>query len=457
MKRLFGTDGIRGVAGEWPLVSGFVRRLGQFAGQALGRHVNGQRSILVVRDTRQSGPSLQEALSQGLHEAGFDVIDGGVLPTPSVPALIQSRSLTAGAVISASHNPAQFNGIKFFNGTGTKLKEEMEIEIERKVLQDDKDSQVKSLQKKNGHSRTRFAKVDKSVSSEYVKFLLRTWPQNMNLHGFRLVLDCANGAASFIAKSLFSALGADVFILSAKPNGRNINLGCGALHTEKLAEEVKRRKAHLGVAFDGDCDRAIFVDEQGRKQDGDSVLLLAARFLKAQGCLTKNTVVVTIMTNLGLIRALDALDIQTVQTPVGDKYVWEALEKTGAVLGGESSGHIIFRDYLSTGDGFLTALQVLRILRASNSPFSSLASLAVHYPQILVNVPMREKKPVSAITGFDQKRKEIEGVLGKAGRVLIRHSGTEPLLRIMVEGPDSAQVREYADTLAEIVKKQTCK
>lgn len=462
MPRLFGTDGVRGVAGKWPLTPDFVRRLGYFAGRVLAarsarplRSLRGRRashgdegshhrppSLFVVRDTRRSGPRLQRALSEGLCAAGFRVLDGGVLPTPSVAALVPAQGFTAGAVISASHNPAEFNGIKFFDASGKKLKESWEEAIERGALSEEKIP----------------ASRDKSVPArraraDYLNFLRSCWPEGLNLRGLRVAVDCANGATSGLAAELFLSLGARVTALSSRPDGLNINRGCGALHPEALARAVRREKAHFGAAFDGDGDRAILVDEEGRTQDGDSVLLVAARYLKAAGRLRKNLAVVTVMTNLGLYRALEALDVRTRETPVGDKYVWQALEKTGGVLGGEPSGHVIFREYLATGDGMLTALQVLRILRETGRPFSALAALAVRYPQVLKNVPVREKKPLETLAAFNREVEAVRRELGGLGRVLIRYSGTEPLLRIMIEGPDLKRIDGYAESLAAAVRR----
>jgi phosphoglucosamine mutase len=359
-----------------------------------------------------------------------------------VAALIPRYRLAGGAVISASHNPAHFNGIKFFSSSGAKLSEKFEREIESK-----------SLSEKEIPSGGRAATPFPHASGDFLKFLMSTWPKNLRLRSFRLVLDCAQGATSFLAERLFKSLGADVQLLSAEPNGKNINHRCGALHVQNLVRHVRRKGGDLGVAFDGDADRAIFVDEMGVVCVGIGVLLAVARHLKAQGRLEKNLVVVTVMANLGLFRALDALGIQTVQTAVGDKYVWQAMEETGAVLGGEPSGHVIFREFLSTGDGLLTALQVLALMGTVGRPLSALTSLAVHYPQVLVNVPVKEKKPLETLTRFNQEVRAVEKSLGRTGRVLIRYSGTEPLLRIMIEGPDQKLIHQYAELLARLASR----
>lgn len=445
MSRLFGTDGIRGIAGEMPLTKDFVERLGLAAGDVLSRRVAGRpRSVFIVRDTRRSGPDLQAALTRGLTSAGFDVKDGGVLPTPSVSVLVPRHRFAAGAVISASHNPAEFNGIKFFGPEGTKLEDDWEVEIENLLTS----AEVLPAASKKGK-----ASAFPGAKKDYLDFLKSTWPSDVTLKNFTLAIDCANGSTSPIAVELFRSLGAKVVVQSNKPDGLNINRNCGALHPESLAKTVRRTKAHLGAAFDGDGDRAIFVDEEGQVRDGDHVLLAGARHLKSQGRLKENLVVVTVMANLGLRRALAALGVDTLETSVGDKYVWQGLKKTGAVLGGEQSGHIIFREFLPSGDGLLTALQVLAVLRQSGQPLSALSSLVVGYPQVLLNVRVKEKKPLDQIDGFSREMERVKKLLGDTGRLLVRYSGTEPLLRIMLEGPSTEQIQGYADELARCVRR----
>jgi phosphoglucosamine mutase len=443
VRKLFGTDGIRGVAGQWPLTPEYVRRIGHAAGTVLRERLGGRpRTLLVVRDTRASGPALLRALAAGLGAAGFRTLDGGVLPTASVAALVPRRRLAGGAVVSASHNPAAFNGIKFFGPAGRKLSDAVEHRIEARLFGGDAAPE--------GPARTA---RDARAASDYLAFLRGTWPSGRSLRGLSLVLDCANGAAYRAAPALFRSLGARVRTLADRPDGRNINRGCGALHPERLAREVLRRRADLGVAFDGDADRAMFVDETGAVRDGDSVLLAAARHLRARGRLPGGRVVVTVMANLGLHRALRALGLRAVETPVGDRYVWEAMERTGAALGGEPSGHVIFRRHLSTGDGLLTALQVLEAMVSSGRPLSALSALVVKHPQVLVNVPVKERRPLEGLREFRRGLAALERELGNAGRVFVRYSGTEPLLRIMVEGPDHAFVRRRAEDLARAVRR----
>jgi phosphoglucosamine mutase len=438
--RLFGTDGIRGVAGKWPLTADFVRRIGRAAGRTLA---GSGRRIFLVRDTRASGPGLARALSAGLAAEGLAVADGGVLPTPSVAALNPRRGFAAGAVISASHNPAEFNGIKFFGPMGEKLPDALELEIEKRLADGREDAPAG----RGGASPFRGA------AEEYLRFLRSTAPSGLDLRGFRMGVDCANGATSALAARLFRSFGAEVTALSASPDGRNINRGCGALHPARLARLVRARGLHFGAAFDGDGDRAILVDERGQVRDGDSVLLVAARHLKARGRLKKDLVVVTVMTNLGLYRALEALGLRTVETPVGDRYVWQAMRETGAVLGGEPSGHVIFREFLTTGDGMLTALQVASMMRAAGRPLSALAGLYLRLPQVLVNVRVREKRPLESVKGVRADMARLKSELGKNGRLVVRYSGTEPLLRIMIEGPDQKAIEAQARALADSVKR----
>jgi len=442
MARLFGTDGVRGKAGQGSLTNDFVRRLGWATGLVLAeKEPKKPKAVFLVRDTRSSGPKLTQALSEGLGASGYRVLDGGVLPTPAVAALLPKLPVAAGAVISASHNPAVYNGVKLFGPGGLKLDESWEDAIERHVLSEEE----------TPASREQRVPLPKAFNL-YLDFLVKTWPKNLSLKGFPIVVDCAHGAAHQTAPELFRRLGANVTVINASPNGKNINHRCGALHPEGLIRAVKRHHAKLGVALDGDADRAMLVDEAGHVRDGDAVLLATARRWQSRGELKAGTVVVTVMTNLGLFRAFEALGIKTKTTNVGDKYVWQGMKETGAVLGGEPSGHIIFRDHLPTGDGLLTALQVLAVLAESQQPFSALTSLSVVYPQILLNVPVQERVPLDKIPGFSKRLQEINTALGTTGRTLIRYSGTEPLLRIMVEGPDRKTIESHAQSLAGLVK-----
>lgn len=438
-QKLFGTDGMRGVAGQWPLTAEVVERAGFFAGEAFAA-AGRRKAVLVVRDTRASGPALQKALTQGLRRAGLAVADGGVLPTASVAVLVPKHGFAGGAVISASHNPAEFNGIKLFSHEGRKLDERREEIVEAGLRG------TRVLPPPSGGA----APLEGArAGADYRKFLMGTVP-GLDLKGMPVVLDCANGAASAVAPALFRSLGARVTVLNAAPDGRNINRGCGALHPEALARAVVRERAALGVAFDGDADRAIFVDDTGAVMDGEGALLVTARLMKAENRLKKDMVASTVMANLGFKRALSALGIGMVETAVGDKYVAEALERTGGVLGGEPSGHLIFRQFLGTGDGLLTALQVIRAMRTAGRALSVLSSLAVKLPQILLNVPVRERRPLEEMKAFSAELRRVEARLGDGGRVLVRYSGTEPLLRIMVEGPEAGLIKGMADGLARL-------
>lgn len=437
--KLFGTDGVRGVAGQWPLTPAFVERLGYFAGEVYAG-AGRKKAVLVVRDTRASGPELQRALTSGLRRAGLAVADGGVLPTASVAILVPKYGFSGGAVLSASHNPAEFNGIKLFDHQGRKLGSSAESAVESGA------QGARPLPPASAGGGTAPLEAARA-QTEYLAFLKRTVP-GLELGGFHVVTDCANGAASTAGPALLRSLGARVTSISDAPDGRNINRGCGALHPEALGRAVVKAGADMGVAFDGDADRAIFVDERGAVRDGESALLVAARRMKAEGRLKKDLVAITVMANLGFKRALDALGLSTVETPVGDKHVAEALERTGGVLGGEPSGHLIFREFLGTGDGLLTALQVLSAVRGAGRPFSALASLAVKLPQVLLNVPVRERRPIEEMKAFSAEMRRVQSVLGAGGRVLVRYSGTEPLLRIMVEGPEERVVKELAGGLA---------
>ncbi len=441
-ERLFGTDGVRGKAGEWPLVPEFVERLGFFAGQSFST-VNKKKAVFVVRDTRASGPVLQKALTSGFRKAGLAVADGGVLPTASVSALAPRYGFSGGAVISASHNPAEFNGIKLFDDAGRKMAEAAEDRVE---------AGARGNRPLPGMASGGSAQLETARASlDYRAFLKGTVPC-LNLSGLSVVVDCGNGAASTVGPALLRSMGAKVAVLSARPDGKNINRNCGALHTEALSRAVRRLGADVGFALDGDADRAIFVDETGAVRDGESALLIAARRLKAEGRLPNDVVVSTVMANLGFKRALGALGLRMEETPVGDRHVALAMERTGAALGGEPSGHVIFREFLGTGDGLLTALQILDVLHRTGRPFSVLASLAVKLPQVLLNVPVKERRPIAEMKRFSAELCRAEKSLGSGGRVLVRYSGTEPLLRIMVEGPDQGVVNGWASSLARLAK-----
>jgi phosphoglucosamine mutase len=443
-RRLFGTDGIRGVAGKSPLTPREVVALGRCAGQVLRQQTGKTKArVLAVRDTRWSGSLLLENLAKGLRQYGVDVYDAGVLSTPSVACLVQSHRFDSGVVISASHNPPQFNGIKFFNAKGCKWPDEWERAVEHRFF---------SGKGRNPGRITGSMIAAAKLVDDYEEFLVESLGSEVDFSGLRLALDCSHGANSEVAPELFTRLGAEVHAIGVKPNGRNINVGCGSQHTEKLAALVRQRRCHAGIAFDGDGDRVIMVDEKGRTVDGDYTIALLARALKKRRRLKNNLAVITVMANLGLKKALRRIGVRTVEVSVGDRYVSEAMRKHKSVLGGEQSGHIILGEFLPTGDGLLTALQAVAVMKAERKPLSRLVGWMRKYPQVLHNLPVKERIPLSKLDGVTAKIARIEKILGSNGRVLVRYSGTEPLLRIMLEGPDKKALENYAAEIANSVR-----
>ncbi|MBI3678964.1 MAG: phosphoglucosamine mutase [Acidobacteria bacterium] len=444
-RQLFGTDGIRGVAGEYPLDERTVHAVGRSLGDwAVARHGRGSE-ILIGMDTRESGPLLAAQVAGGVQQAGARVRFAGLLTTPGVACLTRSRDFVAGVMISASHNPYQDNGIKVFDHSGFKLPDEQEHALEQEIfalLVAGLDPVAATLE------------PDAGLDEAYLDYLISTFPHR--LEGMRLVVDCANGAASCLAPTLLRRLGAEVIPSGCSPDGRNINLDCGALHLEGLRQKVLERGADAGVAFDGDADRAMFVSGSGRKVDGDGMLLLTGRYLQSKGKLAdanrQDTIVATVMSNYGLEGALQKLGIRLLRTSVGDKYVLEEMVRCGAALGGEQSGHVIFREYATTGDGLLTALRVLEVVRETGRNLDQLTSDLKVYPQLLVNVRVKEKRPLDGIESVQEQIRAAMTAFDGAGRVLVRFSGTEPLARVMVEGPDSASVEQYAHRIARAVE-----
>jgi phosphoglucosamine mutase len=439
--KLFGTDGIRGRAGASPLDPKTINRVGAALAHALPK--NGTKTRVVIgRDTRESGEWIERELTRGLAAEGGSAVSAGVIPTPAVAYLTRNDGFDAGIVISASHNPFEDNGIKVFSGRGEKLAESLEAEIERMVAdQSWTIAPVAATPESSG-----------DLGRHYVDHLKQILDDAGPLRGSRIVVDVANGATCTVAPALFRDLGFNVIAIADEPNGRNINLNCGSTHLENLQARVKQENARLGVAFDGDGDRALFVDRNGNTVDGDAVMLLAADHLQKEGRLSGNTVVATVMSNIGLELALRERGIELLRAPVGDKYVMEEMQKRGAALGGEQSGHIIFADHLFTGDGIATALNVLRIMGATGQELHELAGKLVTYPQVLVNVRVRERADYDAIPAIAETIKKIEERLDGKGRLLIRYSGTEPLLRIMLEGRDDAEIRHWANEIADVVR-----
>jgi phosphoglucosamine mutase len=438
-KQLFGTDGIRGVAGEYPLDPATI-----FAfGAALGREALGTGEILVGADTRESSPWIAELVAGGLEASGARVRYAGVVTTPGIAYLTRTGPFVAGVMISASHNPYQDNGIKVFTHSGFKLPDAEEHAIEQEIFR---------LRELGVAPAPAKITVDEGLDRQYLEYLVST--SSVRFDGVTLAMDCGNGAASRLGPCLFRRLGADVKELCSAPDGRNINLGCGAMHVERLRDAVLAHGADFGVAFDGDADRAIFVAASGKTVDGDAVLLASARALKAAGHLPGDTVVATVMSNLGLEKALERDGIRMMRTPVGDKYVLEEMVRLGAALGGEQSGHVIFREYATTGDGLLTALRLFEIaLRAGVGLDQLTADLEV-YPQRLVNVRVREKKGLTELPSVAREIRLVEEAFAGAGRVLVRFSGTEPLARVMVEGPDLEQVESFSARIAEAIRRE---
>jgi phosphoglucosamine mutase len=428
------------VAGRFPLSASAVVRLAVAAGKVLRRRIKAKESnILIVRDTRFSGTSLFRHLSRGLAGNGLNVHDGGVLSTPAAAQLVRSHQFQAGVVISASHNPPEFNGIKFFTSQGRKWPDAWEQDVEKLFF-----SKNKLKPGKRGRIEDR-----PSLQNDYISFLIETLAADTDFSGLRIGVDCSNGANYRLAPDLLQRLGAEVITLGVEPNGKNINVDCGSQHTGALRELVRRRKCDVGVAFDGDGDRVVLVDEAGRELDGDYIIAMLARFWKEQGRLKGNRVVITVMANLGLKKALAKLGVLSTEVSVGDRFVSEAMSKTGAVIGGEQSGHIILGDYLPTGDGLLTALHLLAILKQRRRPLSKLVSFVKKYPQVLLNVRVTERIPLEQLKATQSSIHSIQKKLGENGRLLVRYSGTEPLLRIMLEGPARPALESYAKQISD--------
>ena len=446
MPHLFGTDGVRGKAGEYPLDHETVARLGAALARALRDAEGGaSRSLrfIIGRDTRESGEWIERELGRGVHSEGAAITTAGVIPTPATAYITRTQGFDAGLVISASHNPFEDNGIKVFSGRGEKFTETVERQVEAIIA--DRSWQVPA---------SGLAPVEcTDVTDAYIEHALLALPDPRPLGRLEIAIDCANGATTTVAPRLFTGLGFDVSVIGDEPNGRNINLDCGSTHPERLASLVRDDGYRLGVAFDGDGDRAIFVDHTGRIVDGDAVMLLCARQMKAQGRLGGNALVATVMSNIGLELALRSSGIDLVRCPVGDKYVMEEMLNRGISLGGEQSGHVIFSDHLFTGDGIATALNVLRVMAETGRELADLASELVAYPQVLVNVRVKERRDLSLIPEVAAVMQRIEGRLAGEGRLLVRYSGTEPLLRVMIEGKDQGEIQAWAGEIADAVRR----
>ena len=447
MGKLFGTDGVRGVANEYPMTSEMAMNIGR-ATAHLFKQKGHAPKIIIGKDTRLSGYMLENALVSGICSMGVNAILVGVIPTPGIAYLTGSMRADAGIVISASHNPFQDNGIKIFGGEGFKLPDDTEAAIEDLIFANN----LHALHP----SPTELGKAYRmeDARGRYIVFLKHTFPRKFTLEGTKIVLDCSHGATYRVAPETFFELGADVFTLFNEPNGKNINLHCGSQHPDALAEEVLKTKADVGFAFDGDGDRLIAVDETGTVLTGDQVLAICAGVLKKEGKLSNNLVVRTVMSNIGLSITLESLQIDSIMTKVGDRYVLEEMQARGAALGGEDSGHLIFLQHHTTGDGIITALQVAAAMKKEQKPLSELAKIMKVFPQALINVTVKSRPEIETVPAITSVIHDVESKLGNRGRVLVRYSGTQNMCRVMVEGPSQEETGSYCRKIADVVERQ---
>jgi phosphoglucosamine mutase len=446
MRKLFGTDGVRGVANLEPMTSETAMKLGRAAAYVFKTR-SGRHQIVIGKDTRLSGYMLESALTSGICSMGVDVLLVGPLPTPAIAFLTRSLRADAGVMISASHNPYQDNGIKFFSNEGFKLPDDMELRMEE-LLSSGAIEHLRPTADDIGKA----YRID-DAEGRYIEFAKRSIPRDLDLQGLKVVVDCANGAAYKVTPKVLRELGATVWVIGNEPNGTNINDQCGAVHPEQLQAEVLKRGAQIGIAHDGDADRVMFVDEFGQVVDGDHVVTMLALELNQRGLLKHKTVVGTVMSNYGMELALADAGIKLVRTPVGDRYLLERMLAEGYNIGGEQSGHLIFLDYNTTGDGLISALQVLKLMKRSGQPLSKLALCMTATPQVLLGVKVKDKPDLKKIPQVQQAIQSAEAKLNGAGRVLVRYSGTEPLLRVMVEGKDRAEIQSVAEELASVVRR----
>ena len=447
MGKLFGTDGVRGTANIHPMTAEVALQIGRAAAY-ICKEKEHRHKIVIGKDTRVSGYMLESALVSGICSMGVDALLIGPMPTPGIAFITRSMRADAGMVISASHNPFQDNGIKIFSRDGFKLPDQVEERIEELILTQSID-QLRPTADDIGKA----FRID-DANGRYIVFLKDTFPTHLTLEGLKLVIDCGNGAAYKIAPMVFSELGAQVVSLGISPDGKNINAGCGSLHPEKLQERVVAEGADIGIAFDGDADRVIFVDHTGKVIDGDRIMAICALAMQRRGELKKDTVVATVMSNLGLEKTLTTAGIKLLRTQVGDRYVVEKMRAEGYNFGGEQSGHLIFMDHNTTGDGILSALQLLAVIVAEGRSLAELAKVMEVFPQVLINVPVREKIPVAEVAVLQRQILEVEKDVAGSGRLLIRYSGTENKLRIMLEGEHYDRIRNHAEALAETVRRE---
>ncbi len=445
MRKLFGTDGVRGIANTYPMTTEMALQIGR-ATAYIFKNSCRRHKILVGRDTRVSGPMIESALISGICSMGVDVISIGALPTPAISFLTSNMRADAGIMISASHNPFHDNGIKIFSGEGLKLPDEMEERIENLIGSEELEQNLPT-----GEAIGNVTFIN-HADGRYIVYLKSSFPKNLNLTGLKIVIDCANGAGYKVAPLILEELGAQVIPIFTKPNGRNINLNCGAMHPEVISEEVKKHEADIGIALDGDADRVIFSDEKGNKIDGDHIMAICALDLKAEKKLRKNTVVATVMSNMGFEIAMRSAEIQVIRTQVGDRYILEEMIRKGYNFGGEQSGHLIFFDHATTGDGILSALQVLAIMKKRGKSLSELSRIMKTLPQLIINVPVSSRKDLDRIPAVKKCIQTAESRLDGKGRVLVRYSGTQSICRVMVEGPSRKEISAIAETLADVIK-----
>ena len=446
-KKLFGTDGIRGIANKYPITPEVMIKLGRAIISSLPDSAEKKR-ILIGKDTRISCDMIESAIAAGICSMNGDAVLTGVIPTPGISCLTTSGGFDAGIVISASHNPYYDNGIKIFNHMGFKLSDRIEKAIEDKVL-DDVFISNNLLSKSIGA-----IKQFDSPGLKYIDFLKKTLPKDYSLNGLKIILDCSNGATYQTAPKLFTELGADVITIFASPNGTNINDQCGSQHTETLRKTDSRNNADIGFAFDGDGDRLIAVDDCGNEVTGDQILAVCAKYMKETGQLTNNVVVSTVMSNVGLRQILKKLDIKHIVANVGDRYVLEQMEKNNAIIGGEDSGHMIFLDHHTSGDGILTAIRLIQVIKETSLKLSELVKIIKIYPQVLLNVPVKEKINVRNVPEINEIIQTVENQLQDQGRVLVRYSGTQPLCRVMVEGPDEDDTQRFCQDIVNVISEK---
>lgn len=449
MKKLFGTDGIRGKANVYPITPEIALQIGKAIAHVFGAHGHGSARAVVGKDTRLSGYMIETALTSGLVSMGMDVLAIGPLPTPAIAHLTKSMGAACGIMITASHNPSDDNGIKIFGSDGFKLPDEIEKDIEKHILGGEINSE---------HINTELLgkayRID-DAAGRYIEFA-KASIKNYPLHGLKIVLDCANGAAYKIAPYIFAELGAEIIKIGISPDGYNINQNCGAICTDTISQMVRENKADLGIALDGDADRVIFCDGTGKVMNGDKIIAMCALDYKERGRLVDNTVVVTTMTNLGFHKAMQNAGINIAVTDVGDRYVIEQMRAHGYNIGGEQSGHIIFMDYVTTGDGIITALHVLKTMLKKGKSLAELAECMEEFPQQLTNIEVKEKIPIKDVPNLSKIVKACDYALGKNGRVIVRYSGTEKKIRILVEASDAKEVKEWSKKISDVVKQELC-